>query len=75
MYEKEHGSIPKGCNIVFADGNKQNLELDNLVLVTKAELLIMNRNKMFSENKEYTKTNAVIAKVIDTANKRGKNEK
>ena len=39
VYEEAYGKIPKGMNLIFADGNKLNLELDNLLLVTDNELL------------------------------------
>ena len=69
LWEKENGLIPKGYNLIFADGNKQNLDLDNLVLVSNSELFIMNRNGLYKKNKELTKTGSVIAKVIDKTNK------
>lgn len=69
IYESMYSNIPKGYNIIFADGNKQNLDLDNLILVSNSELLIMNRNGLYKKNKKLTKTGSVIAKVIDKTNK------
>ena len=69
LYEKEYGKIPEGYNLIFLDGNKQNLDLDNLKLVSKSEDLIMNRHKLFATDKEITNTGSLIAKVIDKANK------
>lgn len=65
IYKKHHGSIPEGYNVMFADKNKQNFDIDNLILVSKSEDLIMNNNKLFYEDKELTKTGHLIAKVID----------
>jgi len=64
IYEEYYGTIPKGYNVMFADGNKLNLEIDNLILVSKSEDLIMNKNKLFYQNKELTKTGHLIAKII-----------
>ena len=50
VYEDAYGKIPKGMNLIFADGNKLNLELDNLLLVTDNELLRMNRNNLIKED-------------------------
>ena len=69
IYEKAKGPIPKGSKIIFADGNKDNLDLDNLVLVSSSEELILNRNKLITDDKEMTKTGVLIAKVIDKTNK------
>lgn len=65
IYEKAHGPIPKGSKVIFADGDKDNLDLDNLVLVSSSEELILNRRKLLTDDKEITKTGVLIAKVID----------
>lgn len=36
LWREAYGEIPKGMNVVFADGDSQNLRLENLVLVDKA---------------------------------------
>lgn len=36
VYEQHHGSIPEGCQIVFADGDKRNFDPDNLVAVPRS---------------------------------------
>lgn len=69
IYEKAFGEIPKGSKIIFADGNKDNLELDNLILVSNSEELILNKRKLLTDDKEITKTSVLLAKVIDKTNK------
>ena len=58
-----------GHKVIFADGNKRNFNIDNLILVTNSEALIMNTNKLIYENAGLTKTGSLIAKVIDKTNK------
>lgn len=70
IYEQAHGKIPEGHKVIFADGNNRNFDLNNLILVSNAEELIMNKRKLFSENAEHTKTGAIIAKVLNKAKKR-----
>lgn len=70
IYEQSHGKIPKGYKVIFADGNNRNFDLDNLILVSNAEELIMNQRKLMSNDAEFTKTGAVIAKVLNKAKKR-----
>lgn len=72
LYEQKYGKIPKGYKLIFADGNKLNLEIDNLVLVSDSEELIMNRQKLFYKDKDLTKSGSNIAKLIDKLNKRKK---
>lgn len=70
VYEQAYGKIPKGHKIIFADGDHSNFDLDNLILVSNAEELIMNQRKLISKEAEFTKTGAVIAKVLNKAKKR-----
>lgn len=74
LWEKANGPIPEGSRLLFADGNRENITLDNLILVTKAESLIMNQIGLIKENPELTKTGALVAKMLDTANKKLKKE-
>lgn len=74
IYEKEHGEIPKGFNVMFSDKNKRNFDIDNLILVSKSEDLIMNKNNLIFNDKELTKTGHLVAKVISKTNKLGRNK-
>ena len=69
IYKKHHGEIPNGYNVIFADKNISNFDIDNLILVSKAEMLILNKNKLIFEDKDFTKVGVNIAKVMDKFNK------
>lgn len=43
IWEKENGKIPKGMLLIFKDNNKLNIDLDNLMLISKAENAVINR--------------------------------
>lgn len=65
IYEQHKGKVPKGYNVIFADGNNRNFDIDNLILVSNAELLIMNNNNLYYKGYgELTKEGALISKVI-----------
>lgn len=68
IYEKAYGKIPKGYNLIFLDGNKTNIVLSNLKLVSKAEDLMMNRNKLFTKDKDMTIAGTLIAKILVKGN-------
>ena len=72
IYEQHYGEIPNNCNVIFADKDIRNFDINNLVLVSKAEMLILNNNKLIFEDKELTKVGVNIAKVIDKTKKRSK---
>ena len=42
IWIKAHGPISEKHCIIFADSNKLNLSIDNLLLVSKVELLMLN---------------------------------
>lgn len=44
LWESIHGAIPHGCIVTFIDGNKMNVKIENLQLITKREN--MNRNNI-----------------------------
>ena len=68
IYKQYFGDIPKGHKVIYADGNKLNNDINNLILVSDNEELIMNRYRLRTENIELTKTGYLIAKVIDKTN-------
>ncbi len=43
IWEQKHGKIPKGYCVIFKDKNTLNMSLDNLMLVSKAELARLNQ--------------------------------
>ena len=71
VYEQHYGEIPKGYNVIFLDGNRQNIDINNLKLVSRAEDLIMNNHKLFTKDREITNTGTLIAKLINKTNKLG----
>lgn len=64
IWEQAYGPIPKGHNIIFRDGNRLNVCLENLRMVTKQEVLVMNRKGLFNTNPELTDTGHSIAKLM-----------
>lgn len=44
IWEQKHGPVPKGHTVIFRDGNSLNCEYGNLLCVSRAELLLLNRH-------------------------------
>ena len=70
LWEQANGPIPEKHRLVFADGNRQNICLENLILVSYAESLIMSQRNLFKENASHTKVGANIAKLLNKAKTR-----
>lgn len=64
IWEEVNGPLPEGSHLLFADGDKTNLDLDNLILVTKRELFTMSRQNLITEDMELTKTGLNVAKLM-----------
>lgn len=74
IWAEVNGPIPEKHSVIFADGNRMNLDIDNLLLVSKAELLMLNRRRLISENSELTKTGLNVVKVMNKIHKIKKGE-
>lgn len=76
IYEIMYGSIPTDHSVIFADGNKQNFEPSNLILVKNKDKLVMKNKHLIFKDKELTKTGLLIAQIINKASEvRKKNER
>lgn len=66
LYEKVHGEkLKKNEAVIFADGDKSNFDIDNLVKVSRANLLYLNNNKLIFDDPELTKTGVNVSKVVE----------
>lgn len=61
LWEAEHGPVPKGHILLFLDGNKLNLSLDNLELITRSQLAVLNKNGLLQANADLNKLAIMIA--------------
>jgi hypothetical protein len=73
VWEAVNGPIPEGMNIIFADGNKLNCDIDNLIMVSNSELAYLNNSHLiFKDCGEATKVGVTIVKLNERMRKRGK---
>lgn len=75
IWEKNNGPIPKGKMVSFLDGNKDNCNIENLILIDNTENLEMNRSKLRFADPECTKTGLLIAKVKIAARQKKRSKK
>lgn len=75
LYELEHGEkLKKNEAVIFADGDKTNFDIDNLVKVSRANLLYLNNNKLIFDDPELTKTGVNVSKVAEKIRQRERKE-
>lgn len=69
VWEEVNGPLPKGHAIIFLDSNRLNTDISNLKLVTRSELLVMNRYNIRGDNRETMEAAVNLAKLIDKTSK------
>jgi hypothetical protein len=67
LWIKQNGSIPEDCIIIFKDGNKQNIVIENLQLITRAENML--RNSIQQYPAELITTLKLVSKLKKTIKK------
>lgn len=75
IYEQHYGEIPEGNIVIFGDGDKTNFDIDNLVCVSRRQLLTMNSNNLIMNNADLTRTGAMIADLKHKITDRGKGKR
>lgn len=63
IWEQANGPIPENMRLVFLDGNRENVVLDNLALVTPAEALVLNRKHLIKKNSQLSRIGISVAKL------------
>ena len=69
IWEREHGLIPDGHNVIFLNGDRTDLRLENLALISKATHALINKNGLRYKDPELTKTGIIIGELIAEAGK------
>lgn len=73
IWEHKYGKIPKNYCVIFKDKNTLNTRLDNLMLVSRAELVRLNQ-KYAHIDKSLKETALQIIKINDEVRKKSKNK-
>jgi len=63
IWEKAHGPIPKGHIIIFLDGNKKNIVLKNLFMLSRQEHMVMCHLNLYTNDRETTRANCLMAQI------------
>ena len=63
VWESANGPVPKRHAIIFGDRNRMNFELENLILVSRKQLLGLNKLNLIQCDAELTRTGVMIANI------------
>lgn len=75
LWEAAHGPVPLGHVVTFIDGNKTNLALSNLRLITKAENAVLNKYGIRGSGAEALDTALLVVKAARITHRRAKEKK
>ena len=56
IYEENYGPVPKNSCVIFLDGNKDNLDPENLKTIPRSTLVRLNQNKLIFEDGNLTES-------------------
>jgi hypothetical protein len=70
IWEAAHGPVPPGHVVIFGDGNNRNFDPNNLLLITRAQLVRMNQSHLIQNDVELTRTGIIIADVYNKIGER-----
>jgi hypothetical protein len=65
VWEAANGPVPEGHAVIFGDGDKRNFSLNNLILVSRAQLVRLNQKNLIQEDAELTRTGVIIADIYN----------
>lgn len=74
IWEEVNGPVPDGYRLLFLNGNRQDIRLDNLELVSNAQLLILNRQRLIKQDPNITKIGVTVAKIVEMTNTLSRNK-
>lgn len=76
IYEEYHKcKLGKNDVIIFADMNKNNFNIENLVKINRQQLKVLNQNGLIKNNAKFTKTGVNIANLIIKIQELNKNHR
>lgn len=63
VWEGLHGPRPPKHAVIFADGNRLNFEPNNLFLISRKELSVMNKFRLIGGSRELTEAGRIVADI------------
>lgn len=63
LWEEHNGPIPPGHVVMFKDGNKDNIVIENLLLISRGELGVMNKKGLINTPADAKEIALLIAKI------------
>lgn len=69
VWEQANGPIPEGHNIIFLNGNRLDIRLENLEMVSAATHARLNQSGLRFDSAELTKSGVIVARLMSEMGK------
>lgn len=64
VWEEHNGrKVPKGHAVIFGDGNRRNFDPDNLILISRQQLAVVNKHGLIRNDADLTRIGIAIADI------------
>lgn len=63
VWEENNGKLPKGSCVLFGYGDKSNLDIKNLINITRSQLSVLNMHHLIQKDADLTRVGIVIADI------------
>ena len=70
IWEEHNGPLPAGHVIIFGDGNRRNFDINNLICVSRAQLVRLNQKRLIQNDADLTRSAVIIADIYNKIGKR-----
>jgi hypothetical protein len=70
IWEADNGPVPKGHAVIFGDGNNRNFDINNLILVSRKQLAILNKKNLIQNDADLTRTAVIVADLYSKISER-----
>lgn len=75
VWAEHYGPIPKGMTVIFKDGNRENCDISNLMMVERGISAVMSKKNLRFADPELTEASANMVRLMIKANKMKKGRK
>lgn len=73
-YKKHYGKLSKDDVVIFLDQNPLNLDINNLVILNRKELIRLNTNSMLKHDRDINKSSIGYVKLLESIRSKTKGE-
>lgn len=63
VWQQKYGKIPEGSCLIFLNGNRQDCRIENLMLIKRSILVVLNKEKLIFDDAAATKCGVTIAMI------------